>query len=166
MGQAKRILVYGVTGSGKSTLAEEISRQTGIPCHLVDELCWLPNWVAVDAEKQRELIAEVCAGDTWILDSAYGQWIDLPLDRVELIIALDFPRWISLWRLLKRTLQRVWDRKPICNGNVETWRQALSRDSIIVWHFKSFKRKRDRIRAWSKSPQRFRVLVIADPNAI
>jgi hypothetical protein len=82
------------------------------------------------------------------LDTAYGKWIDIPLERVQLIVALDYPRWVSLGRLLKRTFARAADGKPICNGNRETWRLALSRDSIILWHFKSFARKRSRIKKW------------------
>jgi hypothetical protein len=70
------------------------------------------------------------------------------LDRVQLIVALDYPRWLSLGRLVWRTLLRNLDHRPICNGNTESFRQTFSRDSIIVWHFKTFARKRARMRAW------------------
>ena len=39
-----------------------------------------------------------------------------------------------------------------CNGNRESLRNMFSRDSIIVWHFKSFDRKRQRIRGWAENP--------------
>lgn len=65
----------------------------------------------------------------------------------EVIVALDYPRWLSLARLLRRTWRRVRDSQPVCNGNIETWAQVFGRDSIIVWHFTSFARKRARIRA-------------------
>jgi len=84
----------------------------------------------------------------WVLDTAYGQWIDLVLPRAELIVALDYPRWRSLWRLVLRSVRRAASKQPICNGNTETFRQMLSSDSIIVWHFRSFARKRARIRRW------------------
>lgn len=144
-----RILVYGVTGSGKSTLAARIAERTGLPLHPVDELTWEPNWVAVDEAEQYRRITAICAGQSWILDSAYGVWLEVPLARVELIVALDYPRWRSLGRLLRRTLIRTVDRRTVCNGNTETLRQAISADSIIRWHFRSFRRKRDRMRAWA-----------------
>src|SRR3954467_15292394 len=50
----RRILVYGVTGSGKSTAATRIAAVTGLPLHLADELTWLPGWVPVDDDVQRE----------------------------------------------------------------------------------------------------------------
>jgi hypothetical protein len=113
-GVADRILVYGVTGSGKTTIARQIAARTGLPWHEVDNLTWEPGWVIVPVEEQRRRIEEICAGERWILDTAYNL-----------------------------------DHQPICNGNTESLRQTFSRDSIILWHFQSFARKRDRIRAWA-----------------
>jgi hypothetical protein len=83
-----------------------------------------------------------------------GGVIDVPLAWVELIVALDYSRWFSLQRLVRRTVIRVVGRRPICNGNRETWRGTFARDSIIVWHFRSFTRKRQRIREWCSDPAR------------
>lgn len=149
---ADRILVYGVTGSGKTTLAAQIAGRTGLPWYSVDDLTWEPGWIEVPLAEQRARIAAICAGQRWILDSAYGKWLEIPLARVQLIVALDYPRWISLGWLVRRTLRRAVGRNPVCNGNTESFRQALSSDSIIVWHFKSFARKRARIRKWAADP--------------
>ncbi|HRJ26418.1 MAG TPA: hypothetical protein PLO61_02770 [Fimbriimonadaceae bacterium] len=147
-----RILVYGVTGSGKSTLAAEISRRLGLAWTSVDDLTFLPNWVPVPEAEQRELITRICAEPDWILDTAYGMWLDIPLARVTLIVALDYPRWLSFGRLLRRTVHRVVSRTPVCNGNTESLRLVLSRQSILAWHFRSFARKRSRIRGWAVDP--------------
>lgn len=153
LGGARRILVYGVTGSGKSTTAAAIGRRTGLPAHMVDDLTWEPGWVPVPPEEQRRRIAEICAQPAWVLDSAYGRWLDVVLPRVDLVIALDLPRWFSLQRLVRRTVGRIVTREPVCNGNRETARNQLSADSIVVWHFRSFRRKRKRMRAWERSPE-------------
>lgn len=147
-----RILVYGVTGSGKTILAARVAAQTGLPFHAVDDLTWEPGWVPVSPEEQRRRIDAICAGESWVLDTAYGQWLDVPLARVQLIVALDYPRWVSLARLVRRTVVRLLDRRPLCNGNTESLRQVFSRESIIAWHFRSFARKRDRIRMWDSDP--------------
>jgi adenylate kinase family enzyme len=162
---ADRVLVYGVTGSGKTTLARQIGERTGTPWHAVDELTWEPGWVEVPPEEQRRRIAAICAEERWILDSAYSKWLDVPLARVQLIVALDYPRWFSLARLLRRTLLRLAAHRTVCNGNTETVRQALSRDSIVVWHFRSFSRKRARMRAWAADPSGPAVVRLASPLA-
>jgi len=149
---ARRILVYGVTGSGKTMMAERLARITGIGWHSVDDLTWQPGWVEVPADEQRRRIKAICDRPEWILDTAYGKWLDLPLGRTELIVALDYPRWFSLHRLVRRTIMRMLDRSLVCNGNQESLRLAFSRDSIIVWHFRSFPRKRRRIRQWCDDP--------------
>jgi len=136
----------------KSALAERISQATGIRWHSVDDLTWEPGWIEVPADEQRRRIAAICAGPEWILDTAYGKWLEVPLLRAELIVALDYPRWFSLQRLLRRTTARALDQRLICNGNRESLRQILSRDSILMWHFQSFRRKRRRIRRWCDDP--------------
>jgi len=149
----RRILVYGVTGSGKTTLARQIGERLGIPWHSADdEIGWLPGWVERPVEEQRARAAELVAGGTWVLDTAYGHWRDLVLPRVDLIVALDYPRSVSLRRLVQRTARRIVTGEPVCNGNRETLRQALSRDSILVWHFRSFREKRRKITAWEADP--------------
>lgn len=148
----RRILVYGVTGSGKSTAAQRIAAATGLPLTLADELTWLPGWEPVPEAAQRETFAAIAAGERWVLDTAYAAWLDVVLPRADLVVCLDYPRWLSLQRLLRRTISRAIDQQPICNGNTESWRGMVSRDSIIMWHFRSFARKRARMRSWARAP--------------
>ena len=151
-GDARRILIYGVTGAGKTTLAARLATATGIEWHSVDDLTWEPGWVQVPVGEQRRRIERICEQPEWILDTAYGRWVDLPLGHAQLIIALDYPRWFSLQRLVRRTVTRLFDRRTICNGNRESWRMLFSREAIIAWHFRSFNHKRQRIRRWANDP--------------
>jgi hypothetical protein len=162
--QPRRVLVYGVTGSGKSTIAARISAGTGIPWTHVDDLTWEPGWVAVPESEQRDLFTRICAGETWILDTAYSSWLDVPLARADLVVALDYPRWLSLGRLLRRTGTRIISREPICNGNVETLPGVLSRDSIIAWHFRTFGSRRRLIEQWAADPGGPRLARLRSPR--
>ena len=148
-----RILVYGVTGSGKSTAAQRIAARTLLPLTLADELTWAPDWVPVAEDEQRRLFAAVAAKDRWVLDTAYGAWLDVVLPRVDLVVGLDYPRWFSLQRVFRRSVMRAIDKQSICNGNTESFRGMLGRDSIFRWHFRSFGRKRGRMRAWAAAAE-------------
>ena len=161
---AERIMIYGVTGSGKTTLARRLSKVTSLPWQPVDDLTWEADWVPVPDDLQRSRIAAICEQDSWVLDHAYGKWLDLPMARIQLIIGLDYPRWRSLSQLLRRTLLNIALRRPTCNGNVETLRLTFASDSIVRWHFKSFARKRDRMRAWSQDPSMPPVLLFRFPR--
>jgi hypothetical protein len=117
------------------------------------------------AEQQRR-IAAVCTEERWVLDAAYGQWLHIPLARVGLIVALDYPRWLSLGRLIRRSVARAIDGRPICNGNRESFRHLFSRNSIVGWHFKSFTRKRRRMRAWEADPNGPAVVRFTRPGQV
>ena len=159
-------MVYGVTGSGKSTLARRIGEHTGLPWHSVDDLTWEPGWVEVPGDVQRERIAAICAGPAWVIDSAYGKWADVPLGSADLIVGLDYPRWLALSRLIRRTVTRWVRRTEICNGNVESMRNFLTGDSIVVWHFRSFKRKQRRMRHWQATFTQPKVLLFRSPREV
>ncbi len=88
-----RILVYGVCGSGKTTLARRLGEASGLPWQPVDELTWEPGWIEVPVAEQRRRIEAVCRQDRWILDTAYGHWLEVPLDRAQLVIGPTTPAW-------------------------------------------------------------------------
>ena len=81
-------------------------------------------------------------------------------------MALDYPRRLSLARLIRRSVARAIDGRPICNGNRESFRHLLSRNSIVGWHFKSFRRKRERMRAWAADPSAPAVVRFTRPRQV
>lgn len=163
VGDARRILVYGATGSGKSTMARRLSELTGIPWTSVDDICWMPGWVQLSPDEQRVHFDDLTATDTWILDSAYEGWHDLAHERADVVVALDYARLTSLARLLRRTAARIIEREEICNGNHESWRTVFARDSLVVWHFTSFHRKRSEMRRWEAAASGPPVIRLSTP---
>ena len=148
-----RVLFYGVTGSGKSSAARAYAQATGLPEFSADDdIGWLPGWQQRTVEEQRDLAAAIADQGRWVLDSAYGVWRDVVLPRAELVVGLDYPRWLSLARLVRRSLRRALTREPVCNGNYETVARLFIDDSIIRWHFRSFTRKRQVMRGLQADP--------------
>ncbi len=162
---AQRVLFHGVTGSGKTSAAHAYSLVTGIPTFSADDdLGWLPNWKGRPIEDQYRIAADIAAQELWVLDSAYSSWRNIILARTELIVFLDYPRWLSLGRLIRRTVRRIVSRQSVCNGNTETLRRTLAKDSIIGWHFRSFKRKQDAIAKIRVDPSMPPVLSFQRPH--
>lgn len=148
----RRVVVYGVTGTGKSVLAQRLAALAGSTYVPVDDLMWRPGWVQLTPPEQVEAITPVAAGEAWVMDALWSATREVVLPRTDLVVALDLRRSVSLGRLLRRTASRLVSRAPICGGNTESWRQTFSRDSIVVWHVRSFASKRETIAAWCADP--------------
>lgn len=169
--RARRVLFYGVTGSGKSTAASRFGRARGLPIILVDDAVgWLPAdvapWTNRDDESMRAIATELAAAEEWVFDSAYHQFRDVLFERAQIMIALDYPRLLSLGRLVRRTWRRAVDGLETCNGNRENWKQVFSQDSILRWHFRSFASKRARMREMEAAPTGLAVLRLTHPRQL
>ena len=71
---------------------------------------------------------------------------DLVWSHADTLIWLDYPFLLVLWRLFRPTLTRGLRREELWNGNRERLRdQFLSRDSIFLWLFKSYWRRRRQV---------------------
>lgn len=145
----RRIVLHGVTGSGKSTLAARLAALTGAPHVSVDDLMWRPGWVQLTAEEQVEAIRPFAEQPAWVMDSLWTATRPVVLPRADLLVALDYPRRVSLGRLVRRTWQRLRTREEFCGGNTESWRQTFSGDSILAWHQRTFERKHAEAQAWA-----------------
>ncbi len=108
----QRILVIGSPGAGKSTLAHALAGQTGLPLHHLDRMHWLPGWVERDRDEGRAELAEVLAGERWIIDGNYGSLLPMRLERADTVIWLDYPTRLCLWRVLKRWWQYRGKSRP------------------------------------------------------
>jgi len=150
----KRVVVIGTTGSGKSTLAARLAGLLGCPFIEPDALFWGANWTPVPREEFRRQVADAVAGDVWTIGGNYGVARDLIWQRADTLIWLDYPLPLVLWRLSRRTLQRILTQETLWGGNVETWRgQFASRDSLYVWAFKTHYRRRREMPALLAQPE-------------
>ena len=57
------------------------------------------------------------------------------------LVILSPPHAIAFLRLTRRTLFRILSRRELWNGNRESVRLTLSRDSIVVWFLKTYRRR-------------------------
>jgi len=101
----QRILVIGSPGAGKSTLSHELVARTGLPLFHLDKLFWLSGWIERDQDEGRAELAEVLAGERWIIDGNYGSTLPMRIARADTVVWLDYPTWRCLGRVFKRWWQ-------------------------------------------------------------
>lgn len=139
----RRIVVVGNTGSGKTTLARHLATVLQVPHVELDALFWEPNWTPAAVDVFRGRVAAAVSGAGWVVDGNYGKVRDLVWGRADALIWLNYPLWVNLWRLLRRSIWRsVW-QPDLWNGNRERLRnQSLNWDSLFVWAVKTSRRRR------------------------
>ena len=115
----------------------------------MDAIYWGPDWTPADRDDVRARVAEVVAGEAWVIDGNYrGMSQDLVWEAADTIVWLDLPFRSNAWQLVRRTYRRAVRRERLWNGNRETLRKALfSKDSILRWLVKTHGSVRDRYAA-------------------
>jgi adenylate kinase family enzyme len=140
----RRIVVIGTSGSGKTTLAQQIAGRLELPHVELDALHWEPGWQQAPLGVFQGRVTAALSGDAWVVDGNYSKVRDLVWGRADTLIWLNYPLWVSLWRVFWRGVRRSVTREDLWNtGNRESLRQhLLTRDSMIWWVLKTHKRRR------------------------
>jgi adenylate kinase family enzyme len=138
-----RISVVGTSGSGKTTFAGKLSKILGVPHVELDSLSWEAGWTPAARDVFRTRVREAVGGVCWVVDGNYGADAqDLVWERADTVVWLNYSFPVTLYRVVSRTLIRLVTREECCNGNRESLRLALSRDSIIWWALRTHRRRR------------------------
>ncbi len=95
-------MLIGNSGAGKSTLARELGRRTGLPVVHLDALYWQPGWVEPAREEWRVTQREALDGTDWIADGNYSGTMEERLPAADVVVLLDYPRWVCLLGVVTR----------------------------------------------------------------
>lgn len=112
----KRVMIIGCPGSGKTTLSHEIAKILRLPLYHLDLVMWQENWTAVPYQ---EFIAEqnkIIATESWVVDGNFTKSIPARIMASDTIVFLDVPRFICLYRLLKRYVKYFGKNRPDMGG--------------------------------------------------
>lgn len=139
-----KILIIGTSGSGKTTLAKFLAQKYHLADIELDALYWEKNWQGTELSKFREKIitAQEEASNLergFVMHGNYNKVRDLTWGKAETIIWLDYSKWITMWRVISRSISRVLKREPLWEGNKESFSKTfLSRESIILWAWNTY----------------------------
>lgn len=108
----QRIMIIGGSGSGKSTLARQIGALSGLPVVHMDPFYWAPGWEQRPEAETRALSLAAAAGQAWVFEGNNVETMDARAERADLIVFLDLPRSLRLFRAVWRSLRRYGQTRP------------------------------------------------------
>lgn len=163
----QRICVIGTSGVGKTTLADRISQRLMIPHVELDYLYWEANWVEPPLDVFRSRVESSLVGNSWIVDGNYSKVRDMVWGNADTLIWLDYSFPVVMSRILWRTFYRLVTQQEVCNGNYETWKKALSKDSVILWALQTYHRRRREYPILFKKPEysHLNIVRLSSPQA-
>ena len=141
-----RIWVRGVSCSGKTRVSKMLCRHFGLKHIELDEFYWLPDWKERDTDEFADLVKQATPSDNWVMDGNYEKLARYLTSIPDLMIWLNYPLYIVIWRCIKRTFWRIFSREYVCNGNRETLRHQFTKDgSMLYWVLTTYRRRRQKL---------------------
>lgn len=158
----ERILIVGCPGAGKSTAARQLAAITGLPLIHLDQYYWLPGWQRPDSESWRKTVESLASQPVWIMDGNYSGTLGQRLASADTLIHLDFPTWLCLWRVIRRTVSGFGRNRhgELVSGCPERFDWVFLR---FVIHYRKQQRERDLARMEGFSGRMFR---FTSPSAL
>ena len=136
----KKIIVIGSGGSGKSMLSRRLGEKLGLAVVHLDQLYWRPGWVETPREEWVEIVRRELARDSWIMDGNFGGTRKMRMQAADTVIFLDLPRYLCMYRILKRTLiYRRGQRPDMATGCDERFDLEFI---MWVWNYPKSGRRR------------------------
>ena len=149
----QRVNIVGCCGSGKTTLGRDLARRLQIPAFDLDEWIWLPNWQIREETEFRILVRRALEDENWVISGNYSRLRPEIWARAQTVVWLDYSFSTVMRQLLRRTFLRNLRGDLCCNGNRETLRRTFSRDSILLWGFRTYFRRRREFPALFSLPE-------------
>lgn len=129
-----RVMIFGGSGSGKSTLARALGQATGLPVVHMDHIYWQEGWVQRPADEVQRLALAAAEGPRWIIEGNHSRSMERRAERADLLIWLDPPRWLRVWRVLRRVaVYRGRTRPDMAPGCPERFDWPFLRDWVIPY---------------------------------
>ena len=102
----KKIMIFGTPGSGKTHFAEKLGTITKIPVFHLDKYFYSANWQEKPEQDFLDDLYGILEQDTWILDGNCMHSLPLRWKEADTIIYFKMNRFLCLYRILKRFVQR------------------------------------------------------------
>lgn len=129
---AARIMIIGRPGSGKSTLALRLAQKLKLPLYHLDKYFFVENWAKRDYEEFLAIQQNIIDQERWIIDGCSIKSLEMRYARAQICIYLLYPRWLCLYRLIKR----IFTKNPAIDDRAQGCDESISWELIkYMWTF-------------------------------
>jgi len=140
----RKIALFGPTATGKTTLARRLSAESGYLHTDLDDLLFTPDG-PLSLEEFRRQAAEVTSGDEWIVEGNFSKLADVVWHRAEVLVWLDFPLPLIVYRIVRRSLRQLTGREDSAQARRLTWSKAFfDRRSLLRTAIRKYRNNRPR----------------------
>ncbi len=129
----KRIMIVGQPGSGKSTLAAVLGKRTGLPVIHIDKIHWQPGWIERSTVEKTRLCREAEQQEEWIFEGGHSITWPSRLARADMLIWIDRPASLRLWRVLRRAVLGLGQTRPDMADNCPERLRSLPEFFNYIW---------------------------------
>ncbi|MNV61597.1 topology modulation protein [compost metagenome] len=113
----------------------------------MDTYYWNADWVPKPNEEWNNIVEQFINEEHWIMDGNYSRTMDIRINKADLIIFLDMPRLLCIYRIIKRRI--IYHKKSRPDMNQEC-PEKLDWDFVKwVWNY----RKKGRVNTIKKLEQ-------------
>ena len=99
-------MIFGRPGSGKSTFTNALHKTTGLPLHHLDKHFFTKNWIERDTQEFLKIQQSIVDTNSWIIDGNSIKSLEMRYRRADLVLYLNFPRWLCYIRVFKRIFDK------------------------------------------------------------
>ncbi len=133
MNTVNKILIIGSAGSGKTTFSLKLGKIINLPIIHLDKEYWKPNWENPSHDEWVSKLKTLLKQDKWIIEGNYASTLDMRLKEADMIIFLDYDRYICTSSVLKRMYKNMGKQRPdLTEGCIETFDPEFLE---WVWNF-------------------------------
>ncbi|SLN24634.1 topology modulation protein [Falsiruegeria litorea R37] len=113
----QRIMIIGGPGSGKSTLARALVDRLDLPVVHMDPIYWKGDWILRDPAQVMQMARTAADASAWVFDGNHSRSMAYRAERADLIVMLDMPRSVRMWRVLWRSARFYGRTRPDMGPN-------------------------------------------------
>ena len=119
-----KIHIIGIPSAGKTTLANGLADRLGRPHYALDGLAFVDaRWTLRPASERDEMLGEILQQPGFITEGGFLGWTDDLLTEADLIIWLDPPLRVLVWRHVLRFARHPWWIPPLLRFQLRSYRR-------------------------------------------